>query len=147
MFSKATEIALRAVIYIAQKSTGEKKLGLDEIAKGIDSPKSFTAKILQKMTADNALVSSTRGPNGGFYLSDKNRKKPVRTIISIMEEDEVIDRCVLGLKQCSEARPCPIHAEYKLIKRQLFHLFETKTIQSLADEMKHGEVFVSSKLK
>src|SRR5215813_7686835 len=142
MFSKASEIALRAVIYIAQKSTEEKKLGLDEIARGIGSPRSFTAKILQKMTADNALVSSMRGPNGGFYISEKNRKKPVRTIIRIMEEDEVIDKCVLGLTQCSESRPCPMHAEYKHIKKQLLNLFETKTIQSLADEMKNGEAFV-----
>jgi Rrf2 family transcriptional regulator, iron-sulfur cluster assembly transcription factor len=47
MFSKATEYALRATIYIAQKSSTEHKIGLEEIAKAIDSPASFTAKILQ----------------------------------------------------------------------------------------------------
>jgi len=47
MFSKATEYALRATIYIAQKSSVDKKLSLTEIAQAIDSPPSFTAKILQ----------------------------------------------------------------------------------------------------
>jgi len=35
MFSKSTEYALRATIFIAQKSSEEKKLGLDEISKAI----------------------------------------------------------------------------------------------------------------
>ena len=46
MFSKATEYALRAVIYIARKSTKENKPGFVEIAISIDFPGSFTAKIL-----------------------------------------------------------------------------------------------------
>ena len=70
MFSKTTEYALRATIYIAQKGTIDKKLGIDEIANAIDSPKPFTAKILQLLTKDKVL-HSTRGPNGGFYITDK----------------------------------------------------------------------------
>lgn len=147
MFSKSTEIALRAVIFIAQKTAEGGNLGLEEIAKGLNSPKSFTAKILQKLTAGNGLISSVRGPNGGFYITDKNRKKPVRAIIRLMEEDEVIDGCVLGLKQCSEVKPCPMHAQFKLIKGQLIDLFENRTIQSLADDMQNGEAGVILKLK
>lgn len=144
MFSKATEIALRAVIFIAQKSSEEKKLGLQEIAEGISSPKSFTAKILQKLTSGGSIISSTRGPNGGFYISDENKKIPVLVIISLMDEGEVIDKCVLGLKKCSELQPCPMHAGYKLIKKELISLFETKTIQFLADEMKSGRTYVNN---
>lgn len=133
MFSKATEYALRATIYIAQKGSEDNKLGLDQIAKGINSPKSFTAKILQLLTAGNKIVSSVRGPNGGFYMSEKAKRLPVRTILVAMEEQYVLEKCVLGLKQCSEAKPCPMHAEYKLIKQQLKGLFEAKTIQDLAE--------------
>lgn len=136
MFSKATEYALRASIYIAQKSSEENKLGLAEIAKGINSPRSFTAKILQMLTADSKIISSTRGPQGGFYMTAKARKLPVRVILEALNEDDILEKCVLGLKQCSETSPCPMHAEYKLIKRQIKDLFETKTIQNLADELK-----------
>src|SRR5574343_65220 len=124
MFSKATEYALRATIYIARKSSEENKLGIDEIAKAINSPKSFTAKILQKLTANNGIISSVRGPGGGFYLSSKAQKRPVRDILHVMEEDGVLGKCVLGLKKCSEAMPCPMHAEDKGIKQQLIQLFE-----------------------
>jgi len=55
-----------------------------------------------------------------------------------MEEDEVLTKCVLGLAQCSETRPCPMHSEYKFIKQQLIQLFERKTIQTLAEEISRG---------
>jgi Rrf2 family protein len=139
MFSKTTEYALRATIYIAQKGSEENKLSLPEIARGINSPRSFTAKIMQLLTEGNRIVSSTRGPNGGFYMTEKARKLPVRVILEAMEEDEVLEKCVLGLKQCSETKPCPMHSQYKIIKLQLQDLFASKTIQNLADELKKNK--------
>ena len=145
MFSKTTEYALRATLYIAKKSTEEKKLGIEEISRAIDSPQSFTAKILQALTKDNKVVSSVRGPNGGFFITEKTKKLPVRSILQAMGEDEVLEKCVLGLKMCSEIQPCPMHAQYKSIKQQLIKLFVTKTIQQLAADIKDGEVFINNK--
>ena len=142
MFLKTTEYALRAVIYIAQKSSQEKKLGLAEIAKAIDSPQSFTAKILQQLTSGNKIISSTRGPNGGFYISERSKRLPVYAILEAMGEDEILKKCVLGLKLCSEKKPCPMHHQYKLIKPQLIRMFETKTIKELADEITSGKSYI-----
>jgi Rrf2 family iron-sulfur cluster assembly transcriptional regulator len=146
MFSKATEYALRATIYIAKISTEEKKIGIAEIAKAIDSPQSFTAKILQSLAKDNRVVSSVRGPNGGFFLTANAKKLPVRAILKAMGEDEVLEKCVLGLKRCSEVQPCPMHEQYKSIKQQLIKLFTTKSIQQLANEIKEGEVYITNKI-
>jgi Rrf2 family transcriptional regulator, iron-sulfur cluster assembly transcription factor len=144
MFSKTAEYALRATIYIAQKSSEENKLGIDEIAKSIDAPKSFTAKILQLLTRNNELISSVRGPNGGFYITEKAKGLSIRTILETIKEDDVFTKCVLGLKACSEAQPCPMHFQYKPIKQQLIRLFETKTIRDLAKELKTGERFLAN---
>jgi len=143
MFSKATEYALRATIYIAQKSTEERKVGIEEISIAIDSPQSFTAKILQSLTREK-IVSSARGPNGGFFLSEKAKKLPARSILKAMGEDEVLEKCVLGLKLCSEIQPCPMHSQYKSIKKQLIKLFVTKTIKQLAADIKDGVVFINN---
>jgi Rrf2 family protein len=141
MFSKSTEYALRATIYIAQKSNEEKKLSIGLISKAIGSPASFTAKILQNLTKAK-IVSANRGPHGGFYLSEKAKKLPVRSILKAMNEDEVLKKCVLGLKKCSEKKPCPMHSRYKLIKEDLVELFESKTVGMLADEIKNGASFI-----
>ncbi len=144
MFSKATEYALRATIFIAQRSSEEAKLGIEEISKAIDSPQSFTAKILHSLTKDNNIVFTARGPNGGYYIPDDKKILPVRSILIAMGEVEALEKCVLGLNKCSEVNPCPMHSGYKSIKQQLIKLFETKTIQQLADDTKEGDVFLKS---
>ncbi|MCS3796506.1 RrF2 family transcriptional regulator [Niastella sp. OAS944] len=145
MFSKSTEYALRAAIFIAQKGSEENKLGIDEISRAIGSPRPFTARILQLLTKDNKIVSSVRRPNGGFYIADKAKKLPSRCILEAMGEDEILEKCVLGLIQCSEKMACPMHAEYKLIKQQLIQLFENKTIELLVDEIDKGARVISKK--
>ena len=144
MFSKTTEYALRATIFIAQRGTIDKKLSIEEIAKAIDSPKSFTAKILQNLTKDNKIISSTRGPGGGFYMTEEAKKLPVRVVLQAMEVDEVLKKCILGLNQCSEEKPCPMHSEYKHIKEKMVQLFEKKTIQYLADETSKENIFINN---
>jgi Rrf2 family iron-sulfur cluster assembly transcriptional regulator len=146
MFSKTTEYALRATIYIAQKGTRDDKLGIDEIAKAIDSPKPFTAKILQMLTRDK-IVSSTRGPNGGFYFTAQAKKLPAIAILKAVNDEGVLKRCILGLRECSQKNPCPMHAEYKEIRGQLNNLFEKKTIGSLVEKMNNQRFFIGNSVK
>jgi len=144
MFSKSTEYALRAVIYIGQKGSKEKKLGIPEIAEAIGSPQQFTAKILQLLTKNSQVVSSVRGPNGGFFLTEAAKNLPVRAILESTGEENVLTKCVLGLYQCSEVNPCPMHNDYKSIRKQMIKLFETKTIRELAEETDNGKVLINN---
>ena len=133
MFSKTTEYALRATIFIARSANETRKIGLEEIARSIGSPKSFTAKILQVLCRNNAIVTSIKGPGGGFYITKTARNLPVMRVLEAMGEDGVLHKCVLGLPECSDVNPCPLHGRYKHIKPQLIALFSQKTIGSLAD--------------
>jgi Rrf2 family transcriptional regulator, iron-sulfur cluster assembly transcription factor len=139
MFSKTAEYALRATIFIAQKSSGEQKLGLVEVAESIGAPRSFTAKILQLLTKGDKVISSSRGPNGGFFLTPSAKKLSIYTILKVIGEDDIFKKCVLGLKTCSEIQPCPLHFEYAPIKQQLIRLFEVTTIQDLANDLVTGD--------
>lgn len=145
MFSKKAEYALRATIYIAQKSNEGKKLSIDEIAKSIDAPRSFTAKILQLLTKGSKIISSTTGPNGGFYIIEAARKRTVKAVLELIKEDELLTKCVLGLNECSETKPCPLHFEYSPVKKQLMQLFETKTIQDMADQLKKEHIALNNR--
>lgn len=138
MFSKATEYALRATLYIAANSTEDKRLSIDEIAAAIDSPRSFTAKILQKLSTGNRLVSSVKGPGGGFYMDGKARRLPAKIILETMGEDSVLNKCVLGLARCSDEMPCPMHKKFKLIKADIYTLFTKTSIESLAADTHHS---------
>jgi Rrf2 family iron-sulfur cluster assembly transcriptional regulator len=144
MFSKATEYALRAIIYLAQKSSKENKIGISELAESTGSPKSFTAKILQQLTRDDLLISSSTGPNGGFYLTEAAKRKSLLHVLDLLDEKEVITSCILGLKECSDSNPCPMHSQYKKIRPQLLDMLDHKTIAELAKEMRDPKVVISS---
>ncbi len=86
MFSKACEYAIRAVMFVAQKSKDGTKIGIKEIAKGIDSPEHFVAKILQDLSR-KGLIQSQKGPSGGFYLDDRSLKAPLADIVRTVDGD------------------------------------------------------------
>ena len=119
MLSKTCEYAVRATIIIAAETQQGNRISLREIARKIDSPESFTAKILQKL-AKNQLVDSSKGNGGGFYVPrEKLTKIKLGDIVLAIDGDAVYKRCSLGLNDCSEVKPCPFHHQYKPIREQL----------------------------
>jgi len=143
MFSKACEYGIRAVIYIWSQNTKGVKLGVKDICKEIDAPEFFTAKILQSLAKQN-LVSSTKGPNGGFYISEDQENMRLLALVEAIDGDKLFKGCGLGLKQCSESQPCPIHNEYKKIRENLAKLLSEKTIKGLAKEVTSGKAILST---
>jgi len=57
MFSKACEYAIRSVVFISVSSLKGERVGFKEIAKEIDAPEAFTAKILQKLSKSGIIES------------------------------------------------------------------------------------------
>ena len=142
MFSKACEYAIRASIFISGKSLQQIKVGQKEIAKAIDSPEAFTAKTLQILTRNN-IISSDKGPHGGFYFSkDQLKNIYLQHIVKAIDGTIVYKGCGLGLKTCNESKPCPVHFQFKAIRDELKQMLETTSIQDLAIGTKSGETFL-----
>ena len=141
MFSKTCEYAIRATIFIAQKTKEGERIGIKEIAKGIDSPEHFIAKILQDLSR-KGIVQSAKGPNGGFYLDKISMKRSIADVVKAIDGDKVFLGCGLGLKQCSEAEPCPIHHEFKRIRKQLFGMLEKAKVGAFTDALEHSLAFL-----
>ena len=80
MFSNTTKYAIKAVLYLAINSNTEKRVVISEIANSINVPQAYIAKLLQELSRKN-IISSLRGPNGGFFLSIKTIPPPSSSII------------------------------------------------------------------
>jgi Rrf2 family protein len=143
MFSKSCEYAIKAMIYVAQKSKDETRVGVKDIARGINAPEHFIAKILQELSRKN-LVRSIKGPNGGFYLNKTDFKTSLADIVKAIDGDKVYNVCVLGLKACSQKNPCPVHDEYKEIKKHLITMIEKNTIATFNDRLNSGKFFLKN---
>ena len=144
MFSKTCEYAIRAMIFIAQRSHDGGKVGIREIAAGIDSPEHFIAKILQDLSR-KGLVQSTKGPNGGFYLDRAGRDCTLSKIVRTIDGDQLFSGCGLGLKQCSETHPCPIHQEFKKIRQEISEMLDTARIGEFTDALADHQLFLRRK--
>lgn len=147
MFSKSCEYAIKASIFIALNSTKENKVGYLEVSTAIDSPKAFTAKILQKLTKEG-LIQSVRGVNGGFFISKENISKiKLSQIVRCIDGDVVFKSCGLGLPLCNENHPCPLHEVFMTIRNDLQTMLEETNLEKLISGISTGKTFLKDSLK
>ncbi|WKS96013.1 RrF2 family transcriptional regulator [Riemerella columbina] len=138
MFSKACEYAIRSAIYVAQKSLGGERVNVKEVAKEVDAPEAFTAKILQQLCKAQ-LLDSVRGQQGGFMVQiDQLQHISIYHIIIAIDGDTLFTQCGLGLKRCSSANPCPVHNDFKALKNKLKHLTQQYSLYDLAVKTEQG---------
>jgi Rrf2 family protein len=141
MFSKACEYAIRSSIYIASQTIAGRKVGLIDVAEKIQSPEAFTSKILQKLVK-NKIILSIKGPGGGFMVDlSKMDSISLKMIVEAFEGD-ILQRCSLGLNECSDTQPCPFHYKYKPVKQKLLHIFECTSLKDLMKGIENGETFL-----
>ena len=130
MFSRAAEYALRAMTFLAMQPPG-KLSGAREIARAEKVPMPFLWKILQNLTR-RRLIRSFKGLHGGYELAYPARRINVEDIVRAMDNTEVVEGCVLGLAQCSEENPCPLHHSWKEVRTQLTDMMQRTTLADLA---------------
>lgn len=138
MFSKACEYGIRAVVYIASASSEMTKIGINEVCTHIHAPQHFTAKILQELSRKQ-VISSQKGLNGGFFLDVNQKRKPIKEIVEAIDGGNVFTGCGLGLRECSESKPCPLHDQFKTIRASLTDMMANTTIEELATKLQRGK--------
>ena len=134
MFSKTCEYGIRAMIFISQRSSDGVKVGIKEIAHGIDSPEHFIAKILQDLSRKK-LVSSYKGPNGGFFI-EPGSVVTLADIVKAIDGDKLFINCGLGLGYCSETHPCPIHNDFKKIRSDISEMLHNSKVSEFNELLK-----------
>ncbi len=142
MFSNACKYALRAVIFISNKSLAKERVGFKEVAKEINAPEPFTAKILQKL-AKEGIINSTKGVNGGFDIPiEKITTIKLSEIVKLIDGDTIYKECALGLPECSEKQPCPLHHKFKIIRAELIQMLEETSVIKIAEDITKGKSFL-----
>lgn len=141
MFSKACKYALNAMIFMASLPEGKDRVGLREISNAINSPEAFTAKILQQLVRGE-LLNSTKGPHGGFAIHGNPSMITIAKIVTSIDGDMIFSGCALGLKQCSEAHPCPVHHKFKAVRDHLTGMLFTTNLKDIAGRVNDGVSFL-----
>ncbi|WP_435262584.1 RrF2 family transcriptional regulator [Tenacibaculum sp. nBUS_03] len=142
MFSKSCEYGLRAIIFIAQQSTQDIKVSLSTISMAIDSPQAFTAKVLQQLTR-NDIVKSIKGPYGGFIIENsKMNTVKLSDVVKVLDGDSIFTSCGLGLKECNDKSPCPLHYQFVEVRDKLKSMLHNTTLLMLVNDMNVDTFFL-----
>ncbi len=134
MLSRASKYAILSTLFLAEHASEEKKISVKEIAKSIDVPSPFLAKLFQQLVRGD-VISSTKGPNGGFYLTEENYDKTVCDIIENIDGLNKLNECFLGLSICDAKNPCPVHFIVEPFKNSILGKFRDKNIREFAQEI------------
>ena len=141
MLSNSSKYALKGVLFLAMHSSEENKIMVKDIASPINVPQAYIAKLFQELSKAN-IISSTRGPKGGFYLNDENKNQPVINVLKVIDGEKRLTSCMLSLKNCDEEKPCPLHHVLSYSRGEIFKNLKTLTIKELAEDVRKGNSFL-----
>ncbi len=128
--SKTFGYAVRAILLLAIEQEKSPTMQSEEIAQRLKAPKHFMAKILKRL-AQEGLIQSNKGPNGGFALLKDTLKCRLLDLVHITDVNEPFDFCVLRWDECNSKKPCPMHFKVAAAKKEVHTLFHDTTIGDL----------------
>jgi Rrf2 family transcriptional regulator, iron-sulfur cluster assembly transcription factor len=129
LFSRSTEYAIRAMTFLASREPG-KRAGAREISEAENIPMPFLWKILQILTR-RRLVRSFKGMHGGYELAAIAEHIPLGAIVTATGA-EFRDSCVLGLPECDNQNPCPLHEQWKGVRASVTSMLDETSLADLA---------------
>ncbi|HXW68869.1 MAG TPA: Rrf2 family transcriptional regulator [Dissulfurispiraceae bacterium] len=112
--TRESDYAIRCILYLSGKP-GEVNM-IDAIAREMQIPKSFLAKILQKLTRAG-LVKSFRGVKGGFQLARLPGEISLLDVVEAIEGDASVNVCALDQTLCGRSKTCPVHPVWVEIRK------------------------------
>lgn len=136
MLSHTSDYALRAALVLG-RAYGRKTVRVDEIAEATGAPRNYLAKVLNAL-AKAGLVTSARGPSGGFALAFPPESITLAQVIDHFDEPHRHTRCLLGNGPCTPDAPCTAHVQWTAVLEARREPLIRLTLGDLLDSRARG---------
>ena len=133
IFNKTSEYAIRVMVFLADNS--EARYSVNSLHKRLNIPYKYLGRLMSKM-ASAGLVDVSHGKQGGFQINSKREPIYIHEIISLVEDLNNYDRCVLGFSECFDENPCSMHqiwAKKKDEIKKIIHETSLDDIKNVKD--------------
>jgi len=128
LVTRETDYAVRCVLYLARDK--DQVANVTEIAHAMHIPKTFLAKILQRLIR-NGVVGSLRGMHGGFTLAKKPTDISLLDIMEAIQGPAGINKCAVDSKKCRLSASCTVHPVWVDIRVEVEKRLKRETIDKL----------------
>lgn len=134
--TRAADYAVRVMIHLASVERDE-RVSLPAMSAATGAPESFLSKVLQSLTRAR-LITSRRGPSGGFEISPRGRRSSVRDVIEAIDGRLCLNVCLSERRPCPRKNWCPAHPVWVKAQAAMLDVLGAAHIADLAAGS-HGE--------
>jgi Rrf2 family iron-sulfur cluster assembly transcriptional regulator len=138
ILSQTAVYALRATLCLGE-STSVGPVRVDDIAERLDVPRNYLSKILHVL-AKGGVLTSTRGPGGGFRLARHAEDLKLSEIVGHFDDLPGESGCLLGRDECSDDDPCAAHDHWKDVSGSVRRFFTETSLADLLRDRSLAEV-------
>lgn len=134
LYSITCEYAIRALIHLALSRAepgGGNVCRVKDIAKAEGIRRHFLGKVFQTLRRAQ-ILRSAKGPHGGFALARATGEITLLDIVAAVDGTTALDRCAIGLPECSSESPCPQHHLWESVRRQIKQYWQNTSLQDMA---------------
>lgn len=134
ILSNACVYGLRASLFLASRG-GDNYISISKIGEELDISRHFLTKILQHLTESN-LLESLKGPRGGVRLKKSADEISLIDIVEAIDGLDILTECALGLPECGNRTPCPVHEDWAEVRSELRDMLASSSLAKLAGKGK-----------
>ena len=124
------DYGIRSVLYLARQPFNKVSF-INEISEEYKIPRSFLAKILQKLVKAK-LVRSYRGVKGGFSLAKQARDITALDVLEAIEGKLALNLCLADKKKCNFSKHCPTHLMWLNVQSKVVETLKKTNFDDLA---------------
>jgi Rrf2 family protein len=128
LITRETDYAVRTILYLAREN--DLMASATEISHAMHIPRSFLAKILQRLVRSR-LLASTRGAQGGFRLTKKPSAISLLEIMEAIQGTAAINLCAVDKNHCKLSAACSVHPVWVDIRKEVEKRLARQTIGDL----------------
>jgi Rrf2 family protein len=126
------DYGIRSVLYLARQPF-KKVSFVNEISEDYKIPRSFLAKILQKLVKAK-IVRSYRGVKGGFSLARHPKEISVLDVLEAVEGKLYVNICLMDKKKCGFSKHCPVQQVWGTVQIRVVDALKKSTFEELSKQ-------------
>jgi len=111
--TRKADYAIRCVLHLSGQP--DAVTSVEEISRDMFVPKTFLAKILQRLMKAG-IVTSTRGVRGGFQLAKRPKDINLLDVIEAIQGPSAPNLCAIDKRMCQLSSRCTVHPVWMKIR-------------------------------
>jgi Rrf2 family protein len=127
--TREADYAVRCVLFLSQET--DRVVSANEISVSMNVPKTFLAKILQRLSKSR-IVRSSQGVAGGFELVNKPDKVNILEVIEAIQGPTAVNVCAVDEHNCDLSSTCPVHPVWVELREDIENKLKKESFAKLA---------------